>query len=305
MRSWLGVVALLGALLLARAADAQMAHGMVFGPRPLHLRVAQADVVAIGTIAAIEPGRIAVRNAVALRGAPGASFEVKRSPSNPPPLAVGQQAVLLLRGARSPYVQVDDAKELVALRDAASARVWSEALGELLEAQSDPLRLLAVYLAWLDGDDPALRGAAGAALVDARSKLPEPTAAQALARARVALDATQPIELRRVSARVATGDPAGTAALLAGTPDALGDPGLVAIVLGAGALRKSPGLDDALARALASEDVEVRRAALRASEGAWSDRVEARVRELSESEPDPSLRQDAKQALRAHEAKSR
>jgi hypothetical protein len=306
MRSPLCTFLLFGAALaLARGADAQTAHGMVFGPRPLQMRVAEADVVAIGRIAAIEPGRIAVHDAVALRGAPGASFEIKRAPSKPPPLALGQQAVLLLRGARSPYVLVDDPKELIALRDDASARVFEEALGQLLDAGSDPDRLLAVYLAWLDVDDAALRGAAGAALVDVRSKLGAPSAAQALARARVALDASQPIELRRVSVRVATRDPAATGALLAGTPDALGDPGLVELVLSAGALQKSPPLDDALGRALASEDVEVRRAALRASENAWSNRVEGRVRELAESEPDPSLRQDAKQALAEHAPKAR
>src|SRR5262249_44712485 len=185
-------LALLG-LAGAGLASAQGLHPFPLGALPLHLRMAEADAIAIGTVEAIGDGRIRVRDATALRGAPGETFEIKRAPSKPPPLAVGQQAVFLLRGARPPYVLVGDPKEVVSLRDAESARAWRDALAKLLAASDDPEKLLAVYVTWLDGADETRRASAAAALVDTRSKLPGLAEDAAIERARVALDGARPI----------------------------------------------------------------------------------------------------------------
>jgi hypothetical protein len=287
-------------LALAGGASAQGMHPLPAGPRPLHVRMAEADAVAIGRVAEIGEGRIAVRDAVALRGAPGASFEVKRAPSQAPALAVGAQAVFLLRGARSPYVLIDAPPELLVLRDEESAAAWRAALARILDAGDDPARLLPIYLAWLDGDDESMRHVAGAALLDPRGKLTPLAAQEAVARAHVALDSSKGIEVRRVSARLAGTNQAGAGALLAGIPDASPDAQIVNSALSAGSLLKAPELEAALERALANEDVEVRRAALRVASSTWSDRLAAMIRDLSEHEPDPALRAEAASALLAH-----
>src|SRR5690606_37651576 len=130
------VVALLAWLAFAAGARAQ--HGMTSGPRPLHLRLAAADVVAIATVAAVTEGSVALRDAVVLRGEAAPDFELKRAPSKQIPYAVGLAFVLPLRGARSPYVLVDDAREIVTLRDDAAIAAWREALPALLAAGDDP-----------------------------------------------------------------------------------------------------------------------------------------------------------------------
>src|SRR5262249_3248268 len=218
-------------------------------------------------------GRVRVRDATALRGAPGETFEIKRAPSKPPPLAVGQQAVFLLRGARPPYVLVGDPKEVVSLRDAESARAWRDALAKLLAASDDPEKLLAVYVTWLDGADETRRASAAAALVDTRSKLPGLAEDAAIERARVALDGARPIEVRRVSARLAATQLAGATTLLRGVPGVAPDPQIVETALLAGSLLHSPELPAALDRAFADDDVEIRRRAVRAAEVAWTDPI--------------------------------
>jgi len=275
-------------------------HPLPLGPLPLHLRIAEADAVAIGTVEAIADGRIRVRDATALRGEPGESFEVKRAPSKPPPLAVGVQAVFLLRGARPPYVLVGEPKELVVLRDAASARVWRDALAQLLAASNDPEKLLALYVTWLDGSDEKLRASAAAALVDARSKLPGLAEDAAVERARVALDGARPIEVRRVSAHLAATQLAGASALLRGLPGVSPDPQIVEVALLGGSLVHSPELPAALDRAFAHDDVEIRRRALRLAEVEWTDPIPAKVRAIAEHDADAGLRSEASQVMAGH-----
>ena len=103
----LRIVAVL-VLVLALAPTARAQHPLPQGSRPLHVRLAAADVVAVGTIGAITEGRVEIRDATVLRGDAAASFEIKRSPAKALQFATGVPAVLLLRGARSPYVLVDD-----------------------------------------------------------------------------------------------------------------------------------------------------------------------------------------------------
>ncbi|HTY17054.1 MAG TPA: HEAT repeat domain-containing protein [Myxococcota bacterium] len=284
----------------AGAASAQSVHPMPVGPLPFHLRLAQADAVAIATVTAIHDGRIEVGDAQVLTGALGPSFEIKRAPSKPPPLAVGMPAVFLLRGARPPYVLADDPKDVIVLRDAASARAWREELPKLVAARGDPQQLLALYLSWLDGSDEAMRATAATALVDLRSKLPPLGDAAAVERARVALDGQRPIEVRRVSARLASMQPAGASALLRGLPGDAPDPLILDVALHGGALFSSPELGAALDRALASEDLELRRRAVRVAGQIWSDDVAAKVRTVSERDADPLLRQEAREALQEH-----
>jgi hypothetical protein len=67
------------AALPAGGARAQLGHGLPPPTRPLHLRLAQADVVAIAEVERVDLGRVAVHGAQVLRGTAGERFEIKRS----------------------------------------------------------------------------------------------------------------------------------------------------------------------------------------------------------------------------------
>lgn len=287
-------------LLAAGAAFAQ--HPPIRGPRPLHLRIAAADVVALGTIGAIDEDRIQVRDVDVLHGSAAAAFEIKRSPAQPPPFVTGVPAVLLLRGARSPYVLVDEPREVVLLRDEADARRWAAALESLLAATGDPTRLLHTYLLWLDGDDEPLREAAAAALSEPEAPFVPLGRSDAQDRARSALDPRRAPPARRVSAILAATHPEGLAALLAGVPGATADPQVVATALLAPGDVSRAARSAAVLRALGHEDRDVRRAALQAAPAYWTDAVAAKVAELAASDADPEARRAAVDArLRAED----
>jgi hypothetical protein len=290
------VAPILLALGLAAPAGAQV-HALPPGPRPLHMRLAEADVVAIGTVAEIGAGRIAIVDAEALRGEASGRFEIKRSPSRPPPLAVGLSALLPLRGARSPYLLVDEPRELLVLEDEASVAVWRDAARQLLATRDDRRALLGLYLEWLDGPVESLRDAAGAALVDARSGLLPLPAEVAGERARAALDPDRPASARRTSAMLAGSDAGATSALLAAIPDEAPDPQVVELALRAGVARGDPGIEAALLRCLDHPDATVRRAAVGLARVANSEAVLARVREVAASDADENLRRHASDAL--------
>jgi hypothetical protein len=283
------------ALLAAVAAPARAQHPIPTPGRPLHVRIAAADVVAVATIGAIHEGRIEVRDAALLRGDAPASFEIKRSPAAPPPFVTGVPAVLLLRGARSPYVLVDEPREVVLPPDAAAARRWTEALQALFAAGSDPGKLLHTYLVWLDGEDETMREAAAAALSDFAAPFLPLGREDALDRARAALDPRRAPAARRVSAMLAITQADGAAALLAGLPGDSADPQVVAIALRAPGLPRESG-EAALLRALADDDREVRRAALLIAPTLWSDAVQEKVVTMVTSDPDPGVREDAADA---------
>jgi hypothetical protein len=282
------------ALLVLAVATARAQHPVIKPARALHQRIALADVVAVGTIGAIGEGRVEVRDAVVLRGAAAPAFAIKRNPAAPPPFVTGVPAVLLLAGARPPYVLVDEPREVVVPSDAAAAQRWTDALRALFDAERDPLRLLHTYLLWLDGDDETLREAAAAALSDAQAPYLPLGADDATARARAALDPRRAPAARRVSALLAISDPAGASVLVDGVPGDAADPQVVAT-----ALRGSPGLpqaqrEAALLRALAHEERDVRRAALLAAPMIWTPAVAAKVSALGASDADPEVRADAK-----------
>ena len=290
-------VALALLVLVAGAAPARAQHALPPRDRPLHERIALADVVAVGTIGPIHEGRIEVREATVLRGQAPASFQIKRSPAAPPPFVTGVPAVLLLRGARPPYVLVDEPREVVLPSDAAAAKRWTEALRALFAAESDPTKLLHTYLVWLDGDDEALREAAGAALSSADAPYLPLGRDDALTRARAALDPLRVPAARRVSAALAISEPAGAVALVEGSPGESPDPQVVAI-----ALRGAPSVsrelrEAALLRSLSHESPAVRRAAVMSAAALWSDAVAARVAQMAEQDPDSDAKLDARDVM--------
>jgi hypothetical protein len=205
MRPTPGVIASLLAasleLLLSAPSGAQSAHAGLLGflaQRPLLARLDLADAVAIASVERVELGRVHLRDAEVLFGSVPGSFELKRAPSNPPPLAPGERALLLLRGARSPYLLVDAPAELRKLPDAAAVGLWRGAVLALLEKRGDPA-LLELYLAWLDPAAPDLARAAVLGLDDPTAPY-QPLPATALLRlARFAGDARAELELRRAA----------------------------------------------------------------------------------------------------------
>lgn len=297
MRARSLVLAPLLAVLALAAGAARAQHGMPVGPRPLHLRLAQADVVAIATVAEVGEGRVEMRSATILRGEAPSRFEVKRAPSQALPYAVGITMLLPLRGARPPYVLVDDAKEATVLRTEAAARAWIAALPALLEAGDDPDALRAAYLGWLDGEEPSLREVAAASLLDPRSELvPVPTAL-AVERARVALDPAVPTETRRASAILAGARPEGARALLPALRDPRSDPQVAATALRGCAQFRVEGFEEGLLAALGHDDREVRLAAAHVAAEQGSPAARARLAQLAASDPDLDVRKRVRELL--------
>jgi hypothetical protein len=287
------ITVLLAALGLALAPSAGAQHPRPKGPRPLHARIAAADVVAVATIGAIGEGRVEVRDATVLRGDAPADFEIKRSPATPPPFVTGVPAVLLLRGARPPYVLVDEPREVTLLRDADDAQRWTAALQTLFDAGEDPSRLLRIYLAWLDGADEGLREAATPALFDPRAPFLPLGSEDAVARARVAVDPNSPAPTRRTSAMLAMTNADGAAALVSLVPGDAADPQVVATTLRAAIPVSHEARVAALLRAFDSDASEVRRAGLIAAQSLWTDAVGKKVSELAARDPDPEVRAEA------------
>ena len=83
----------------------------------------------------------------------------------PPPLATGDRALLLLRGARPPYVLVDEPSEVIRLSDDAMAARWSAATRAALAARGDPAALEAVYAEWVANGPSSLRDLGSAGLL--------------------------------------------------------------------------------------------------------------------------------------------
>jgi hypothetical protein len=275
-------------------------HPLPLGPRPLHLRLAEADVIALATVADQNEGRISLRDVEILRGRAPERFEIKRAPGNPPPLAVGTSALLLLRGARPPYVLVDEPRELQVLRDGQAAQVWREAVSQLLAAGSDRDAQLAVYLGWLDGGDDSLREAAGAALLDARSGLLPIGAARALERARAALDPARPETARRVSALLALSQPEAIATLLAGMANSPPDPQVFEIAVRTGLAGHVPAAEDLLLRSLSDPSGDIRFLAVRLAGTYGSGAALDRVHELATTDSDERVRREAQEVISTH-----
>jgi hypothetical protein len=267
--------------------------------RPLHERLAAADAAAIGSVADVALGRIRIERATPLLGSPGESFELKRAPSRPPALSAGDRALLLLRGARSPYVLVDAPPETVVLADPESEARWRRAIGDLTTAAASPAALRDLYLAWLVASDASLREAAAAALASSRAPfhpLPPEVVGQLI---RDATDAALDPGRRRASARVVLAGP-GAAALLARLPgegDAA-DAAIVDAALRRAALGADLEVDPLLARALLHPREDVRASALQLSSlAARSPTARPALEQMAAQDPVEELRRGAQEAL--------
>jgi hypothetical protein len=149
-----------------------MLHPLPPGPRALHTRLAEAELVAVVEVERIDEGRIALRLDEALAGAPPGAFELKRSPLRPPPLASGDRALLLMRGDRPPYVLADQPSEVIRLADDAMAVRWTAAVRKALAARDDPAELAALYGDWVEHGPASLAelGAAGLQALERESR---------------------------------------------------------------------------------------------------------------------------------------
>jgi hypothetical protein len=167
--------ALLGfALLWPAVTGAQnLGHPLPPGLRPFHERLAGAEVVAVVRVLRVDEGRIEVLREDSLAGEAPERFEIKRSPLNPPPLATGDRALLLLRGERPPYVLADQPAEVIRLEGDAMAARWGDAVRHVLASGARPAALVPVYLDWIDGGPDTLSEIGRSSLLDLAARRPE------------------------------------------------------------------------------------------------------------------------------------
>lgn len=279
-----------------QAARAQ-GHPLPAPPPPFHGRLEAADAVAVVRVLEVEPGRLHVERLATLRGAPPARFAVKRAPSRPPALEAGDRAVMLMQGARPPYVLAAPDRDAIRLADDEAAQRWQAALAALVAAGDDPEARLRSYVAWIDEGPATLAeaGLVGALAVIAAS--PERSEALSVERARAATDPARTPEARRLSALLAGTTGAGAAVLVEGSARGEGaSPAVVLAALSAGARFGSPGLGAAFRRAASHPDAEVRLAALQAArvvEPHAPDGVREVVAGLAEEDPEEGVRRQA------------
>ena len=226
--------------------------------RPLHQRLALADAAVVARVEAVEPGRIGLHTERVLLGRVPERFQVKRSPGRPPPLEAGDRAILMLRGARSPYVLSDESHETIRLADAAMARRWSAAVEALVRSLDTPERWVELYVGWIDSGPDTLRELALAGLADREAPFQPLGESLILGRAAAALDRERPAEARRMSALLAVRSAAGASWLLERVGCGSGDQAVAAVALQGGALHRSPELDAALARCADSPEPSLR-----------------------------------------------
>jgi|GEM_PF-2062665 len=295
-------LALAGASATAPAAPAGALHPFPATSRAAHERLAAADAIAVATVDRVEDGRIALRDARALHGPVPREFLVKRSPSRPPPLAPGDRALLLLRGARPPYVLVDRPEETIRLADAGAEARWTDAVAGWLRARERPAAWPPLYARWIDTGPEALRDLAVRSLAEPRAPFQPLAAAFAAGLADAAFDPGRALGARRAAALAARLAPAGALRLAerfaaAGASDAE----LARTAVLAAAPLAAPARDPALLRGLAHADAEVRRAALESLElgPAPAAAVRERVARLARDDPEPWLRDEAVRALAA------
>lgn len=276
-----------------------MMHGMAQGPPALDERIARADAAALATVEAVEPGRIRLRDAGVVFGQVPGSFEVKRRPSAPLPLTVGTRTLLLLEGARSPYVVVDTPEDVPVLADEATAVRRADAVRAVRAATGDVEALRGIYVSFTEGDDETLRTEALRALLRLGGPfLPMPPAT-AHERARVALDARRPPAVRRAATALAVNDPAALELLLArvAAGEIDGDATLAAAIVHAGLVRTRPSAPKALVAALGSPDAELRLGALALVREAPPEAVKDALAALAANDPDPRVREQAARDL--------
>jgi hypothetical protein len=287
-------------LCAAVAGPARAQHGFVPPEdRALHERLAVARIVAIATVADVGLGRIAFETALPVLGSVAPEFEIKRSPSKPPPWRVGERAVLLLSGARSPYRWIERPVEAITLADADAERRFAQALREMDAVRIDPVARRDLYARWSDGRDEDLARIGQRGLMDVVGMASVLDAEFALSRADVASDLERPIEVRRRAAHVAARHPDGIAALLRHlartTPGT--DVVIAEVALQSGLLVRDPAVELRLVEVLAAPETDLGQLGLRFSALATGPEVERKLSEIAVGHPDAEVRGDAVQAL--------
>jgi hypothetical protein len=295
--------ALLAALLpSAGGSQSILNHPFPKGPRPLHEIAGSADAIAIGTIASVTEDRLRVHDAIDVSGAVPAEFDVKRAPSNPPVFRSGDRAVLLLRGARSPYLLADAPKENLVVPAGAEV-VWILALRSFADARHDPAQLQALYFEWLDGDDGTLRELGVRGLLDPAAPFQPIPTTRLTERTRRAVDPASPSAVREASASVALLSAESRTELLhevlqpGGAVDAtVYETALQGALLPQG---DKAELSAALVRGLHSGDAGVRAIAVRYASTAPDPALADEVEKLAAQDPDEGVRKAAAQVLAA------
>jgi len=267
-------------------------------PRPLHVQLALADAAVLARVDSVAPGRVQLVEARALLGDVPAEPALKRAPSSPPPLDPGDLALLLLRGARTPYLLASEPHEVIRLSDAASLPAWRAGLRALSRAGSHE-DVAHAYLAWLGSASERLQleSVIGLAHADVPASALTPVAARL---AMLALEGSEGM-LRRFSARAAARTGAGRALLLAGLPTH--DPEVLDATLAQASTAELGAASPTLLRALRHEDAGNRSVALRYAARVEGDReIVAQLVRISSEDPDERLREQARSVmkLRAH-----
>jgi hypothetical protein len=248
----------------------------------------------------VELGRIHVRGARPVLGRVPEIFELKRAPSRPPRLRPGSRVVLILTGARSPYLLVSTADEIIPVPDAGTERTWTKALRALDAVKDRPARLEELYFAWLIGAEEALRPAASLGLRDSEAAFRPLSAQRVASLVDLATDAALTPTRRRAAAEVAASQREGADSLLMRLPrpadeaDAL----LLSDTLRRGALLRSGQVTPALARCLTHPRPEIRRAALRFGSLLTADEAgRAELERVAQEDPVPEIQQAAARVL--------
>jgi hypothetical protein len=278
-------------------------HPGVAHPRSLAERLELADVVVIATVEREAPGRLTCGAVRALAGDVPETFELKRSASAPPPLAVGDRALLLLRGARPPYVLVDRPEETIRLADGGSEDRWAAAVSAWLAVRGRPAEWPALYARWIDEGPDTLRELAVNGLTDPKAPFQPIAPAIAASFGDRAWDAARPLPARRAFALLAAFSPEGSARLVSGFRAAPADcdPAVASAALRA-AQRDAAAASPIVARALDHSDAEVRRAALQAAQNLReraAPELRARIERLSHEDAESWLRAEAERTLAA------
>lgn len=295
-------------LLISASAEAQVGHPSAGRPRAIHERLDASDRVIRIRVGAISEGRIAVEEATPLVGEATAPFEIKRSPLRPPPLVEGDEAIVFLRGARPPYVLVDEPGEVIRLGHAGAgeeARIqrWGDAIGALAAGREESAALAETYLDWIDGGPVSLRALGANGILDLIERDPSLSAGIGAERVAHVVDPAAAIDARRISARLAAANPRSSAALceaVASSKLAL-DAALTEITLRACGRARSPAAITLLERAGGHQDVTLRGAAVRSLAliaTTAPERTLALAKQLAENDPDSSVRRAAERMLR-------
>ncbi|MCP3984885.1 MAG: hypothetical protein GY723_10885 [bacterium] len=268
--------------------------------RPLQARVALADLVVVAEIVGLSDGRIEAVSANRLKGTAPDRFEIKRRGSAGPPLAIQDRALLLLRGARSPFVLVDEPAETIRLLDTPGEDAWTQAITDVLTHRNNPSVLASAMLEWIDEGPAALRDTA---LISLGPLLAASDALRdeiALDRAAAAARSELPAEARAISAKLAGECEIGQDRLVAELAGADGlEASSLALALRLGSLRGHADLETLYRRALDSNDPELRRVAARDPATALKigQFAENALTRLAEEDPDQLVRRAARKTL--------